>query len=169
VAVFTGFLIFTFFFMRKNREQVDTKEFKQKFGAYVSNVETYKKPRAADYPTVFLIRRLLLALNIVYLRFNLVCQVLFAVHSSLLMLAWLIIFWPFDTNFKNYLECANEFIILMMSYFGFLFTDYVANPVSRYSFGYLYLAIIGTGLLLNIVVMGSTTVMDIVKYLKAKL
>ena len=50
---------------------------------------------------------------------------LVAVYSSLAMLSWLIIVMPLDEKSKNYLEMTNEFLILILGYYGFLFTDYV--------------------------------------------
>jgi len=41
------------------------------------------------------------------------------------MLSWLIIVMPLDEKSKNYLEMTNEFLILILGYYGFLFTDYV--------------------------------------------
>ena len=68
ITVFFTFLVFTFFFMRKHREDVDKREFKDKFGAFVTNIETFKKPRAAFYPFIFLLRRFFIALALVFLK-----------------------------------------------------------------------------------------------------
>lgn len=164
VVFFSAFLAFTFFFLRTHKDEVDTKEFKSRYGAFVTDVETYKKPSTTYWPVIFMVRRLVLALNITFLKFNLVAQVLFAVHASLVMLCWLLINKPFDTRWKNWLECMNEFIILMMSYFGFLFSDFVASPIARYSFGYLYIGIILFGLVVNVVAMITSAVVNMVRY-----
>jgi hypothetical protein len=153
VSIFSVFLVFTFIFMIEKREEVDDEAFKQRYGAYLTNVETYLKPAAIHYPSVFMIRRLFMALTITFFKFNLVTQVLCGVHSSLLMLSWLLLVKPFDSQFKNYLESTNEFIVLILSYFGFLFSDYVENPVARYSFGFLYISLIALGLVLNVLAM----------------
>lgn len=82
------------------------------------------------------------------------------------MFCWLIVYHPFDAKWKNWLECMNEGIILLMSYFGFLFSDYVQSPVARYSFGYLYIAIILAGLLVNAVAMVISSIYDLVQYFR---
>jgi len=82
------------------------------------------------------------------------------------MLSWYITVKPLDTKSKNYLEMTNEFLILILGYFGFLFTDYVADPVLRYRFGYFYIGLLATGLLINIVNLGYTTVIDLKKHWK---
>ena len=134
----------------------------------MTNVETFKKPDAIYYPSVFMFRRLLLALTITFLKFNLVAQVLFAVNSSLLMLCWLIVVWPFDMVYKNYLECSNEFLVLMMSYLGFWFSDFVASPVTRSKFGYIYLGLIAAGLLTNVIFMAIYSVKDAIAYFRIR-
>ena len=110
----------------------------------------------------------MMALCITFFKVNLVTQVLFAVHTSLLMLTWLIRVKPFDTKYKLYLELANESIVLTLSYFGFLFSDYVQNPVSRYQFGYLYIGFLAFGLLFNIVTMGIATIADLVRWCRRR-
>jgi|688.fasta_scaffold761435_1 hypothetical protein len=54
--------------MKKNRENLDSKEFKEKYGAFTTNIEIYKKPRAAYYAFIFLSRRLSIAIAIVFLK-----------------------------------------------------------------------------------------------------
>ena len=68
LIVFLAFLVFTYFFMKKHRDEVDKPEFKDKFGAFVTNIETFKKPRAAFYPLIFLLRRFLIAVTLVFLK-----------------------------------------------------------------------------------------------------
>ena len=162
VVVLSAFLIFTFLFMVEKREEVDDEAFKEKYGAYLTNVETYLKPSAVHYPAVVLLRRLIMAITITFLRFNLVTQVLCGVHSSLLMFSFLVIVRPFDTHLKNYLEYVNEGIVLVMSYVGFLFSDYVESPVARYKFGFFYISLIGLGLIFNVLVMLFQTIKEVI-------
>ena len=46
-----------------------------------------------------------------------------------------------DLN-KNILELANGFLVLIMSYFSFNFSDYVPDPRAKFTIGYIYIAII---------------------------
>ena len=79
------------------------------------------------------------------------------------MLSWLIQVKPFDAHYKNYLETFNKFIILSLSYIDFLFTDFVEDPTTRYSFGYFYISIIAFGLLVNVITMGTASLIDLVR------
>jgi hypothetical protein len=160
IFFFIIFFVVTLTHIELNKDKVDSKEYKNKYGSYFTNVETYRKPRALHYTTLFLLRRLFIALVIVYLRFSVVMQVLLAVHSSLLMLTWLIQVRPMESDSKNYLEMANEFLICVLGYFGFLFTDFVGDPGTKYMFGYAYIGILCFGLLGNLVVLGIDTVKE---------
>ena len=83
------------------------------------------------------------------------------------MMCWLISVKPFDETYKNYLETINEFLVIMLSYFGFLFTDYVPSPVIRFYFGYFYLGILCFGMLVNVGLLGYTSILDLIKFLKS--
>jgi uncharacterized membrane protein len=38
LIVFLSFFVFTFFFMKKNKDNLDKKEFKERFGAFMTNI-----------------------------------------------------------------------------------------------------------------------------------
>ena len=83
-------------------------------------------------------------------------------------ICWLADERPYDERFKNNLEIANEFLVLILSYFGFLFTDYVPDPVLRYKFGYFYIALLAFGLFLNISTMMIFSILNWIKLRRAK-
>lgn len=70
IVLFCCFMIFTFFFMRKNKENVDSVKFNSKYGAFMTNIETYKKPGAVYYSFIFMLRRLLIAFVVQCFKFN---------------------------------------------------------------------------------------------------
>ena len=83
-----------------------------------------------------------MAIIIACMGFNLVVQVFLLTHLNLLMLCWLIVVKPMEDLHKNILELANGFLVLMMSYFSFEFSDYVPDARARFTIGYIYIAII---------------------------
>jgi len=87
----------------------------------------------------------------------------------MMLMSWLILVHPLDTMAKNYLEMSNEFLILILGYYGFLFTDYVGDPTMRYTFGYIYIGILAGGLLLNAINLVYTSLVDLVSWCKYKL
>ena len=68
VGFFVGFFGVTAIHIESKKEEIDTADYKSKYGAYFTNVETYIKPRAVHYSTIFLARRLTIALTIVWLK-----------------------------------------------------------------------------------------------------
>ena len=82
------------------------------------------------------------------------------------MLSWLVIIRPFDTKLKNYLERVNEGIVLVMSYVGFLFSDYVESPVMRYRFGFFYISLIAFGMVVNVLLMVYQFICEFIKILR---
>jgi hypothetical protein len=153
------FLIVTMVHIERNHDQVNDKTYLDMYGALYTNVETYKKPRAAvHYTTIFLLRRLVMALCLVYLGSSNVMQTLVTVHASLVVLAWLSNTFPMASPYKNYLEMSNEFLICILGYFGFLFTNYVDDPVLRFKFGFVYIGIVAFGLLGNLLLLGSVSI-----------
>jgi len=44
LIVFVVFLLYTGYFMHKHQDEIDNRRFKARFGAYLTNCETYKKP-----------------------------------------------------------------------------------------------------------------------------
>ena len=141
---------FTFYYTCKHQEEIPDAAFRQKTGAYWTNVETFKNPRASYYSFVFLLRRTLLAFVIFGLSFNCVLQILLTVHGSLLMISWIIIVKPLDSGLKNGIELLNECLLLFHSYFSFVFTMYVPDARVKYQFGFIYMSVLGAGLTFNL-------------------
>ena len=56
-----------------------------------------------------------------------------------------------EDAFKNWLEFANGYLVLLMSYFSLLFSDYVPDLTMRYYFGFIYIGVIGLFLVFNVV------------------
>lgn len=123
--------MFTYIFMRRHKDEVDSKEFKEKYGGFMTNCETYKHREAVNFPAYSLFRRTVFAFTIGVINFSLVLQVMLATNTSLLFLCWLVQAMPFDMSYKNLMEISNEFLVLMFSYLGFLFSDFVPDPRVR--------------------------------------
>lgn len=84
------------------------------------------------------------------------------------MAGWIINVKPMDTPLKNSTELFNETLILFHSYYSFLFTPYVTDPVTKYTFGYLYTAVLGTGLAINAGILIFEIVRDFIRARRAK-
>ncbi len=68
IGLFVAFFFVTATHIEHKKDFVDQAEYKSKYGAYFTNVETYLKPKAVHYSTIFLARRLMMAITIVLLK-----------------------------------------------------------------------------------------------------
>jgi hypothetical protein len=75
------------------------------------------------YNVFFMLRRLFLTLLSLYLPSCPSAQLQLLLCSNLLILAYLLIYKPFQTPFLNHLELYNEVCILLCSYHLLLFTQ----------------------------------------------
>ena len=91
VALCVSFVLFSLNFIFKFTDQMEDRDFHLKYGAFFTNIEKYNKPNAMFYPFMFLAHRLLMAIIIACMGFNLVLQVFLLTHLNLLMLCWLIV------------------------------------------------------------------------------
>ena len=62
---------------------------------------------------------------------------------------------PFLTNMLNNLESVNELVILLSIIIMHSFSDAVDSETTRYTYGWLYVAIIFSTLILNLMFIGS--------------
>ena len=66
------------------------------------------------------------------------------------MCGWLIMVRPMDSRSNNFVYSANEWIVLLNSYFILLFSDFVPEPEQRYFFGKVYLGVLAVSMAFNI-------------------
>lgn len=142
IALCAGFLPFSLNFAASFADQMDKRDFHLTFGAFFTNVERYNKPKAMYFPFVFLAHRFVMAVIITCIGFNLILQVFLLTYANLLFLCWFVIVWPMDSLINNAFELVNGFLVLMLSYYSFSFSDYVPDPKLRFKFGKLYIAVI---------------------------
>ena len=74
LVLLVSFMIFSFFFMRKNRNKLEEPTFIQRFGSLYEPILTGNEP-ALLVPFIFCLRRLLIALIIVYITINAYLQI----------------------------------------------------------------------------------------------
>ena len=105
------------------------KEFKEKQSSFI-------------FPSVFLIRRLLISLVIVMIGYNQSIQIFVEILLSLLMLIYLILYQPFEEAISNKIQLVNEFAILFTCYHLIIFSDSYDNARIKYKFGWSFNLII---------------------------
>ena len=91
--------------------------------------------------SLFVFRRLIYALNIVFLQGSTVAQLFVQFFCCLLMLLFIIDVNPLNQPFLNRIEIFNEVTLLILSYFLFFFSDFVPNVYMRYALGWAFIFI----------------------------
>ena len=86
--------------------------------------------------SLFVFRRLLYSINIVFLNGSTVAQLFMQFFCCLLMLTFFVHVTPMNQPLLNRMEIFNECCLLVSSYFLFLFTDFVPDVKTRYMIGW---------------------------------
>jgi hypothetical protein len=73
------------------------------------------------YPILFIARRLMFSLSVLYIGCSPGIQVVIFVGSSLVQVMYLVKCKPFEDKFKNRVEILNEATVLLVSSFIFIF------------------------------------------------
>mmetsp|Transcript_19233 Transcript_19233/g.18374 ORF Transcript_19233/g.18374 Transcript_19233/m.18374 type:complete len:268 (+) Transcript_19233:676-1479(+) len=143
-----AFPLSSFLFIKKNQDKLEIETFRDKFSSFYSRVKTFQA--YAKYQTIlYLLRRLILSLTIMYFDSDLVLQLGVTVGFSLGYLCFLFLFQPFMTRLLNFLEIFNEFTILTSLYFCFTFTGYIPLAEDRYTIGWAFSSFVFLNVALN--------------------
>ena len=141
--------ILFYFILKRNRENLHKPEIKLSIGSLYMNYET-DKDSVLHYTLCFLYRRFVFAFTIAFLKIDLVLQIFVTYNGCLLLLIYLLLWQPMESNFFDFLCIFNEFILCFCCYMMILYTDYVPKPEMRYEFGKMFLVILYIDLALNI-------------------
>jgi hypothetical protein len=120
---------YCFFFLKRNVNYLDEKEFKSKHGALYEGFITdnaLKRKSTIKMTPWFLLRRLLTAVNLVYLRNDTIwIQLTINMYLSLADVCIKLHLSPYESKVGGFMEKFNDIIVLTCSYFSFLFTDMI--------------------------------------------
>merc|ERR1711974_209394 len=58
---------------------------------------------------------------------------------------------PYELRLTFYTEVLNECTLLVSFYFQFLFSDFVPDPSTRFTLGWVYIALMTTSIILNLI------------------
>ena len=141
--------------------------FRNRYNALYMNVDT-NRPMAIYFPTIFLGRRLIYALTIMFIS-NTSFQLIITLFCSLAIICYLARCRPIATWLGNFLELLNESTFLVLVYMNFLFTEFVADIEMRYFIGYVFLGVIGISLGLNFFFILKTILTQAYSFIKRKL
>ena len=84
----------------------------------------------------FYLKRLLIALSVVVVKWILVGQLYVFVLTSIFEIMIICLIKPMNTTHLNDIEVFNEVMTLIILYHIFCFTDFVTDPEMRFNLGY---------------------------------
>ena len=147
-----AFPCISLYFLLKNKSRLETTTMIQKYGSLYQNVDP-SRPNALWFTTYFCIRRLVFAVLICLLIKSLVLQIILADFTILAMLIFYVSNFPMKDNLNNFIQIFNEIAVILLLQFTLMFTDFVADPVTRHSYGYYFLYCVATLIIINVAVL----------------
>ncbi len=164
------FPCYCFFFLNKNSNKLNNKDFKSKHGALYEGFitdEAGKRSAGMKMAGWFLLRRFLTAVNVIYLRHQ-------TIWIQLTLNMWLTLFdtcvkihlSPYKSKVGGFMEKFNDFFVLTCAYFTYLFTDLIPSPEDKYFIGWFYDGTVGTLIAANLLVMVKTAFHGIINKIR---
>ena len=128
---------------------MSSKSFEQKWGSLTLDLQI-KNRSALLFTLFFMVRRWVVAFVIVaFPRYNWL-QVIIITNSNVLSIAYQGWFRPYEFPEINDKEIANEFFIQLNTYFLLTYTDYVNDPESKYTMGWVNIVCLAFMILFNL-------------------
>lgn len=117
----------TYCLLKNNKVKLSFDGFKKKFGDLYSefNIRDWN---AVMFNVYFLIRRLLLAITIIFADFFPIGQLVVLSGGSYILVIYILRVKPYKHHLMNKMEIFNETVILFLSYMLWAFTDYQHYP-----------------------------------------
>ena len=116
------FAIFAPVFLYYKRDVLDTDAFKKRFGAMIDSMDT-RRAGPRFHISLFFIRRLIFAAVIVFLPRYPWAQMLIICWQSMIQSVFIAYVKPFELSWRNNLDQANEYLVLLTTYFVFIYSD----------------------------------------------
>ena len=136
----------------RNRHILHLPQIKASIGTLYMQFDTSKQS-CLHFTGLFLYRRLLFAIVIVLIDFQVVIQLVSSSLSGLALLTYIIVWKPMESGLFNNLAIFNELMLLLIGYLMYLFTDYIPVPETRYLFGKVLLYLLYFNVAVNLVVL----------------
>jgi hypothetical protein len=122
-----GFPIFTHWFLKTRRAKLQTTEYSLSFNSLYLTLETELRASSIWYTTLFLLRRLILAVTVAFLGSGQGFQVVITEVTGMALLVYIIRVKPMNRPILNWLEIYNELTFLTTTILMKSFTDYTPD------------------------------------------
>ena len=135
-------------------EELDDASFKQAFGTLYTNVETKRTRNASvyEYLTIFCVKRMIYAYVTIFYSDTLFVIIIAYICLPIASINFFVNCKPLKGKALNYIEIMNEMFILQVSYYMFVFTDFVQSVPLRYDIGFVFMYYASFTLVVNFVI-----------------
>jgi hypothetical protein len=144
----------TYKFLRRNFKDLRSPRVLELWSSYYGMMTTQRRV-STMFIVIYLLRRFIFAATCVFLKDYPLAQIHSTFLQSILMLWYLLYYWPFVQHGLNYLEVFNEMCIMLCMYpAAGIFTDgtqFVSSDV-HYNAGWAFIGIIGFNVGVNLMV-----------------
>ena len=141
--------IFSYNYLKKNRENLAKDDFKKPFGTLYMGLKE-NRPSAYMLNSLFCARRLILAFTTIYFNTFLTTNIYITFFGSLAMIKFYFDYTPYESPLLNRFEKVNEIFTLFISYYLFIFTEFVPDVEVRYKMGFYYINLVSLVFAFNI-------------------
>ena len=114
--------IILFIIIVKVRDEWRTVSVQNRFGSLVREIRHYS-PWQAQFTTIFVVRRLVYALSLVFLKEYPAVVTILLILSNMLYIAYLNTFYPQSTPILQNIDLANEILLMLLTY-HLMFTEF---------------------------------------------
>jgi hypothetical protein len=119
-----AFPIASTYFLRKHKEKLSEKHFQESFGSLFNNLKTFSV-RALYFTPIFMVRRLILALSIIYMYEIPIMQLLLMSSTCTFSIWFIITVHPFEDAGLNKMEIFNEVCLFVASINAYMFSEII--------------------------------------------
>ena len=141
---------FSIFFIRGNMEHLGEESFQRKYGTLYQNLNL-RSNSVYLFNTFFCLRRFCIGVPTIYKSELLIVNIYVGLFCSLFMVKFLFDYRPLNSRLLNGFEIINEIFTLFITYFMFLFTDFVPDVEYRYKLGYRFIALVAFIFAINVI------------------
>ena len=147
-----GFIMgYAIYFKKQSIERKRTRH-----SGFYKDLDRRKGKEVLLQPFWFLVRRLLLALAVVFLESGVIWQISILTMTVIVQVIILGRVGPFRDQRKNRFELFNEGFVFVVLYHCICFTPFVPDIDTRYYLGYLVIVVISIHMVINIVIIVKT-------------
>jgi len=153
------FFILTYLWNRFGRLQ--EKEIHQKYGEFYKDLNLEQGRMVLLQPTWFMLRRLMLAVTVVFFNSTVIWQIAVIVTQIILqvnLLGWV---KPFTDPQQYHMEMLNEVVIMFVLYSMLCFTPFVEDVSMKFKVGYVVCSIVLLYFVFNAVIIVQGTFRDL--------